>query len=420
MKLRIDTMIYGGSGIGRQADALITVPFTLPGETVEAQPIANTLGAAELVSVLEPSADRVSAPCPHFGPCGGCQYQHANYGAQVKIKLGILHDTLHAAGLTHLPETQVHIAEPWGYRNRIRLRIGTVDGVLRAGYNRRGSYEMLPIVECPIYAPLLFRAAEAVLTVAASFPAWVRKLAEVELFTTSDQSRLQITFFLRTERGIVLPAFCEQLKALVPELVGAGIVVVGESGKKDQPGKPWGAPGLNYRATDKEFWVSRGSFFQVNRFLVDELLSLVTTGRSGKLAWDLYAGVGLFSRTLAETFAEVIGVETIVNDLAAVLKGPGRQAVGATAADFLRNAALQREKPDLVVMDPPRAGVGLEVCELLGRIKAPEMVYVSCDPLTLARDLKAMVDSGYTVKEIHFVDLFPQTFHLETVVILNR
>jgi 23S rRNA (uracil1939-C5)-methyltransferase len=427
MKLRIDSMLYGGSGLGRAAtgsrdDYIVTVPFTLPGEIVEANAVAGNghIANGELVAIEQSSPNRIAARCQHFGACGGCQYQHAVYKAQAEIKQEILRDTLHAAELTNLPEPQLHTAEPWGYRNRIRLRVASVDGELRIGYNRRGSYEMLPIRECPISAPLLVRAAEAVLTVAATLPTWTRQLAEIEIFTDSDQSQLQITFFLRSDRSADLAAFCKHLKSLVPELAGAGVIVVGPSGRREQPGANWGAAGLKYHAAGHEYWVSRGSFFQVNRFLVDELVRLVTAGRSGTLAWDLYAGVGLFSRALAEGFTEIVGVETVVGDLAAVLKGNRRRAVGATAADFLRDAVLQRERPDLVVMDPPRAGLGPEVCEFLGRIKAPEMVYVSCDPITLARDLKVMVDSGYTVNAVHLVDLFPQTFHMETVVILNR
>ncbi|WP_263381903.1 23S rRNA (uracil(1939)-C(5))-methyltransferase RlmD [Granulicella arctica] len=415
MNIQIDTMIYGGAGTAPLPDGTtIAVPFTLPGEHVTIN------GHNEVSAILEASPDRVPAPCPHFGPCGGCQYQHATYPAQTRIKQTILHKTLATTGLTNLPETVIHTAEPWGYRNRIRLRVAIVDGTLRIGYNRRGTYEMLPIVACPISAPLLLRAAEAVLAAAAATQTWDRKLNEIELFTNSDQSSLQITFFLRTEKAIDLKAFCTQLKFTIPELAGAGITIVGESGRKDQPGANWGAAGLQYRAAGRDYWVTRGNFFQVNRFLVDALIALVTADRTGTLAWDLYAGVGLFSRILTETFTTVVGVETIVGDLANVLKGSTHRAVGSTVLDFLRMAILQRERPDLIVMDPPRAGIGLEACELLGRIQAPQMVYVSCDPVTLARDLKAMVDSGYTIQQLHQVDLFPQTFHMETVVLLTR
>jgi 23S rRNA (uracil1939-C5)-methyltransferase len=130
--------------------------------------------------------------------------------------------------------------------------------------------------------------------------------------------------------------------------------------------------------------------------------------------------VGLFSRALAKTFQQVVAVEAAANDLSKSFRGPGRRAVETTTAEFLRSAVVQRERPQLIVMDPPRAGVGAEVCALLARVAVPEIVYVSCDPATLARDLKSLVGTGYNLVELHMVDMFPQTFHLETVVILRR
>ena len=130
--------------------------------------------------------------------------------------------------------------------------------------------------------------------------------------------------------------------------------------------------------------------------------------------------MGLFSRALARAFQQVVAVEAAANDLSRSFKGPGKRAVETTTVEFLRSAVVQRDRPDLVVMDPPRAGVGSEVCRLLVRISAPEIVYVSCDPVTLAQDLKLLVAAGYNAAEIHMVDMFPQTFHLETVTILRR
>jgi 23S rRNA (uracil1939-C5)-methyltransferase len=190
--------------------------------------------------------------------------------------------------------------------------------------------------------------------------------------------------------------------------------------QKPRPLESWGATGLSYRAADEDYWISRGGFFQVNRFLIDELVRIVTADRNGQLAWDLYAGVGLFSRVLAKKFRQVVAVETAGTDLINSFKGPGKHAVEAMAVDFLRHAVIQRERPQLIVMDPPRAGVGADVCSFLARIAAPEMVYISCDPVTLARDLKMLVDAGYKLQEVHLVDLFPQTFHLETVVVLRK
>jgi len=182
----------------------------------------------------------------------------------------------------------------------------------------------------------------------------------------------------------------------------------------------WAADGLTYVVGDESYWVSRGSFFQVNRSMLDMLVKLVTADRSGQLAWDLYAGVGLFSRVLTKRFKEVTAVEAAADDLLRSFRGDGRHAIDATTFEFLQQAVLQRDRPDLVVVDPPRAGLGEEVCSLLARLRTPEVVYVSCDPVTLGRDLRQMVDSGYRLHELHLVDMFPQTFHQETVAVLSH
>jgi 23S rRNA (uracil1939-C5)-methyltransferase len=170
------------------------------------------------------------------------------------------------------------------------------------------------------------------------------------------------------------------------------------------------------------YWVPRSAFFQINRFLLPELLALVTGNRSGQLAFDLYAGVGLFSRALAARFSRVIAVEIAepAFTVLAATKLPNLHAVKATTLDFLRSAVLQRDRPDLVVLDPPRSGAGAEVCSLLARIAAPTLIYVSCSPETLPADLKTLTASGYTFAELHLFDLFPQTTHIETVTILTR
>lgn len=432
MKLRIEKMVYGGAGLayqteGEGAGKAVFVPFTLPGELVETRLTGNKGGFAdaELMQVVEASSDRVKPRCAHFGECGGCHDQHAKYEAQLELKAGILRETLKRAGLSELPEMQVHAGEPWEYRNRIRLRVAEVEGELRVGYLRRGSNDFLPVRMCLIAAPVLWRAAEALLKLAddANGVRWVRAAAEVEFFTTKDESALQMTVFVRQNRVSGFEAFCERLRELVPELVGVGVLMLKAEGSRwaERPRTiaAWGTEGLSYAAAGEKYWVGRGGFFQVNRFLVDELVRIVAAGRKGLMAWDLYAGVGLFSRALKVGFDEVVAVEAAADDLAKTFRGDGRRAVAATTVEFLRGAVMQRERPELVVVDPPRAGVGAEVCALLGRLGAKEIVYVSCDPVTLGRDLKAMVNCGYRINELHLVDLFPQTFHQETVVVLR-
>jgi len=185
-----------------------------------------------------------------------------------------------------------------------------------------------------------------------------------------------------------------------------------------------GSAGLTYRVAGETYWIQHGGFFQVNRFLVDELVTLVCADRGGSLAWDLFAGVGLFSKVLAKTFDQVIAVEfdgTAVSALTSGLAKAGahHRAVQASTLDFLRAAAVQRERPELIVLDPPRAGAGVEACELLLRLAPTTTVYISCDPTTLARDL-SVLQASYSIVALHLVDLFPQTSHQETVVVLQR
>jgi 23S rRNA (uracil1939-C5)-methyltransferase len=430
MQLHIEKNIYGGSGLARPTEgevrgAVVFVPLTLPGEVVDASvgPVKGGFADATLGHVVEPSPDRIAARCAHFGVCGGCQYQHATYPAQLEIKRGILQETLERAGLVSLPEIRVLAGEPWEYRNRIRLRVSTVDSQIRVGYLKRGSSEFLPVHMCPIAAPLLWRAAETLLGLEGDAARWVQSAEEVELFTNQDQNKMQLTLFLRKEYKGSFSNFCETLHAIFPELTGAGVALIeGNRGRKTQrfrQGARWGADGLAYTIGNESYWISRGSFFQVNRTLLNQFVDLITGGRRGKLAWDLYAGVGLFSQVLARSFTEVIAVEAAGSDLTRSFRGTGRRAIEATTVEFLRRAALERDRPQLVVLDPPRAGVGSEVCSLLLRVKPEEIVYVSCDPTTLGRDLKQMVDSGYTLHELHMVDMFPQTFHQETVAVLK-
>jgi 23S rRNA (uracil1939-C5)-methyltransferase len=440
MRLQIEKIVYGGAGLahedeGAEKGRAVFVPYTLPGEAVEAQVTTQASGYSEaaLLRVIESSPERVAAGCPHFGECGGCQLQHGKYAGQLRIKRDILRETLERAGVADLPEIEVHAGEPWGYRNRIRLRVATIDGEVRLGYNRRGGEEFLPVSECPIAAPLLLRAATELLRLCKAdknVERWMLAAVEVELFANADESKLLVNLFVRKQASARFVDLCERLKAVVPQLSGAGVAILAKdsaqrSRRMERPtaGVSWGATGLQYRVAGLDYWVSRGGFFQVNRYLVDEMVRVVTEGRGGRLAWDLYAGVGLFSRVLMRSFGQVVAVEgspTAAADLAQGLKGKGGRAVNSATADFLRDAVVQRERPELIVLDPPRAGAGSEVCELLARVKAPEIVYVSCDPVTLSRDLRWMVDSGYRLEQLHMMDMFPQTFHLEAVAVLRR
>jgi 23S rRNA (uracil1939-C5)-methyltransferase len=443
----IDRVLYSGNGLARtERGATVLVHFTLPNETVEAT-TSNASNETQLLCVLTPSPERVPAPCPHFGTCGGCHYQMASYPEQLRLKQSIFTDLLKTSGIDAVPEPTMHSAEPWGYRNRIRLRVARAvgggddtdtEGSLRLGYNRHATTEFLPITTCLIAAPVLWSTAKSLLAAAAEdrdVAYWLNATAEVELFCDHTMKRIQITFFCapRTKplfdsldrAAIALQAYAPQGVLITATAAAAFDSRTGPTGRIIAEA---GAPGLNYRVLDETYWITRGGFFQVNRFLLETLVELVCNNvdqpRAGALAWDLFAGVGLFSRVLARSFTQITAVEsnpTAVTDLRAALTKAGSPSTvhESTTLDFLHRAILDRDRPELIVLDPPRAGVGVEACELLTRIAAPTLVYVSCDPTTLARDLNAL-QPFYNVRALHLVDLFPQTFHLETVAILDR
>lgn len=378
--------------------------------------------------------------CPHFGTCGGCQYQDLAYAEQLRMKRARLAELLQEAGVDAPPNITLHSAEPYGSRNRIRLRIERIDGALRFGYNLRTTTDFLPITACPIAAPILIQTAEALLAIAATnrdVVYWLNATAEVELFTNDDLTRVQLTLFCaprtktppRSQPGHFAAAFTA-LQADAPQIVGVAAAAfdprIGPTGRTLAEA---GAAGLNYRVAvssqaAETYWITRGGFFQVNRFLLETLVEIVTPNRTGSLAWDLYAGVGLFSRVLARSFTKITAVEsnpTAAADLRTAISkmSPTSTVIESTTLDFLHRAVLDRDRPDLIVLDPPRAGVGAEVCQLLKRVAAPTLLYVSCDPTTLAHDL-ATLQPLYRIIALHLVDLFPQTLHLETVAMLER
>ncbi len=428
MKLRIEKAIYGGSGLarvggGELAGKTAFVPLTLPGELVEAHIIEDKRSFinAEVDAILEASHDRTPPDCPYFGSCGGCSYQHADYAHQVDIKAGILREALERAQLTSLPEIAALSRNPWNYRNRIRLHLQASPFALC--YRERRSNKLLAVERCPIAAPLLERAIATVTEIGASLRV-AEVCDEIEFFASDERSLLVSCFTGRSDRQAhaKFSEVCLALQQAMPELQG-GALFLAQGKQPPRLIQSWGEESLPYKAAGHGYRASLGSFFQVNRFLIDALVELVVAGRKGRLAWDLYAGVGLFARALANNFERVIAVESSpasTADLRHNLKGTSHRVVQASTLDFLRKQKPSLTPPDLVVVDPPRAGLGAAITASLSQIGPTEIVYVSCDPATLSRDLAALVNSGYDLRTISMVDMFPQTFHLESVSVLTR
>jgi 23S rRNA (uracil1939-C5)-methyltransferase len=433
MKLRIEKAIYGGAGLARINDGELAgktafVPLTLPGELVEANVTEDKRSflAAEADAILEPSLLRTTPACPYFGRCGGCSYQQSVYAHQLEMKTSILRETLERAEIVTVPTINAVSANAWHYRNRIRLHMQP--GPFQLCYRERRSHRLLAVAECPIAARLIEKAIAIVTELGT--PLNLGSFSdEVEFFTNKGEDVLLISFHTkRKSHGsrARLKEISEAFRERLPQLIGAGLFTA----KGNQPAtlvESWGEDSITYAAAEFGYRVSIGSFFQVNRFLVDALAELATTGQSGRLAWDLYAGVGLFARALTQTFERVIAVEAAPGsaaDLRRNLDGTSHRVIQATTLDFLRKqrpaSAKSATPPDLVVVDPPRAGLGSAITSLLGAIAPAQIVYVSCDPATLARDLAALLQFGYDLRTISMVDMFPQTFHLESVSVLTR
>jgi 23S rRNA (uracil1939-C5)-methyltransferase len=418
--VEITKPIYGGAFLARVEGKAIFVPLTLPGEQARIRVTQSKSGysTAEAVEIVAASPARVQPRCPHFGACGGCNYQHTGYETELALKQEILRETLERGGVAAPHEIETLAAEPWGYRNRIRMAF---DAEGRPGYRGRKSHGVIPISQCPIAAPLLVSAAQAAGEMLERVPPNLRP-AELALFCDAAESALMATFFAADTAGVRLDPLASALKERIPALTNAALAADGRPGRPARTLARWGADSITYAAAGFDYRVDQGAFFQVNRWLVDALVERVTAGASGRLAWDLFAGVGLFARRLTAGFEQVVAVESAPPALEALdenLKGTTGSGVRAATLDFLRSGTGP-ERPDFIVVDPPRTGLGADVTALLGALAAPELVYVSCDPATLARDLRALIASSYQIESVTLADLFPQTFHMETIVRLRR
>jgi 23S rRNA (uracil1939-C5)-methyltransferase len=424
--LRIEKWIYGGEGLAHHDGSTVFVPFVLPEEIVAVVPVERKkkFVRARLERVIEPSAARAAPRCRHFTICGGCDYQHATYEKQIEYKVQILRESLWRLGGMEWPgQILVHAGQPWEYRNRAQWKIRPLaeapavasnESPFGIGYFRPNSSALCAVEDCRILSPLLLKTLLA-LREALAKGALPRGLREVEAFANAGDSELLLTatFAPFPSRSAEV---ADRFHTAAPEILS----LLFNDATRDRM-ELFGPGFLEYETRGGTLRAGHLSFFQVNRFLVDELAEVVAAGAAaGELALDLFAGVGLFTLPLARRFQRVIAVEAnpaATRDL----------ENNARASDTveIRNVEVEtflekfKEAPNLVVLDPPRAGLTPRATAQLARL-APEMIlYVSCEPPTLARDLKVLCEA-YEISHVHLFDLFPQTFHLETVVRLRR
>jgi 23S rRNA (uracil1939-C5)-methyltransferase len=423
VNLTIEKLVYGGDGLARLPEGkTVFLPFVLPAEEISATIVQekSSFARATVDQVLKPSPYRVQPNCQYFAACGGCHYQHAGYTAQLENKRAILKETLLRNGkLDWKGEIITHSGEPWGYRNRSRLKVrGGADFAI--GYHRMGSHDLLPVKQCPISSPAINRVLAHVWEMgeAGKVPASIN---EIEFFADHADTKMVLEIYLAPDAP-EMHDFAAALQAKAPEIKGIAFFVesTGPEPGSEQPKYTVGDAALPYQVGEKSFRVSTGSFFQVNRYLVRELVQTVVGDFHGKIAMDLYAGVGLFATHLSKRFDQVFAVESAAASSADLQANAVKNVVPvlSTAEGFLPRCINMQ--PDLVVVDPPRAGLGAKVTQLLAALRVKRIVYVSCDPATLARDTRLFLETGYHVEEVHMVDLFPQTFHIESVVRLAR
>lgn len=390
IELITERLAYGGDAVARYDGLAVFIPFAAPREKllVRITELKKTFARAAIERVIEPSSVRTEPPCRYFGNCGGCQLQHLSYHAQLESKVAFVRDALKRIGRIDWPhEISIRSAAEFGYRSRAQV---TIDWQAhRVGFNRAYSNTVCDVESCPILVPELDQALASL------------RAAVVEAGVSAPREpRLSQIEMAAGESGIALePAF---------------------------EGLPEGR--LRLTAHDAVYSFGASTFFQSNAQLLDDLIDeAVGDGSTGSedLALDLYAGVGLFTIQMARRFKRVIGVESDTRTVKFALENIAANELtnvefqtSSVVAWLKRYLDAEPVRPDFVLLDPPRTGAA-EAIALVAKLKATRITYVSCDPTTLARDLRTLLDSGYELTRISAIDLFPQTYHVETVVALT-
>lgn len=384
LEVDIERILPGGVGLAHADGKTVFVSLAAPGDRVRVK-VERRQGDvlfASIEEILSPSPLRIEPPCPYFGRCGGCNFQQLTYEAQLAAKAGIIQDCLHRiARLSEVPEIVVTPSpNNWRYRMRATWQIDREERTV--GYYERGSRRVCDVADCAVL-----------------------------------QTELQEK--LEQVRATDWREFPRELKHLD--------VVVGEDGVSLAPAfADFYTNELSLTVRSEAYHYNAEAFFQVNPSLLGPLIDFALGDLSGETVLDLYCGVGLFTLPLARQFKKVTGIESNASAVRFARRNLQRaeltnvRVVAATVTDWFRNHSAVGGPIDLVLLDPPRAGAESAVIKGILDLQPARIVYVSCDPATLARDLKKLFAGGYGVGAIAAFDLFPQTHHVETVVHLNR
>lgn len=430
--MAIERLVFQGSGLGRLPDGrVVFVPYTAPGDVAEVR-VAETredFVRADLVQVVTPSSLRVAPPCRYYGNCGGCQWQHLEYAAQLRWKREILQELLARVGkLSGVPVSEpVAPAGPWEYRARAQFKIfaGTR---LHIGFHQRETQRVVDIDRCPLLDGRLNDVLRCLRSMRdPTLPKLFPRAREVWAAVGAGTGEAVVSLFGRTQDRAAIRLLFHRLQAEVPTLQGV-VLLDGDPRQHPRFVDRHGQGAITEQVGDCRFRVDATAFFQVSGRAAGILTRLVmeAAALSGtERVLDLYCGVGTFTVPLARLAREVVGIEA--SAAAATDAVHNLRANGCATARIVQAQveqvlpALAKEGPwDLVVLDPPRQGCSRRVLDAITEMAVPRVIYVSCDPSTLARDLGTLVPSGYRCLSLQPVDLFPQTFHLESIALLER
>ncbi len=419
---RIESVAFKGYGVARIHDKVAFIPHTVTGDEVWIEMIEEKkrYSMGRLVRIVEPSPWRVTPPCPSFGECGGCQWQHIDYSFQVKLKEEILKDLLNRfGGVKELPPVCVFPSpKPYAYRVRVQWKVyGKA-----MGYFREKSHHVADIQKCPVAHPLINRMLPWVRKMSSSFS----QIKETELNVSPDENKgVLILHSLAFERGT---------ERILKEFLRNHAMFKGIAIAKEEENILFGDPALNLTISlDQEeekknltFRISPGSFSQVNpgqnQTLIQTALDFSEVSREETLL-DLYAGVGNLTLPLAMGARKVFGIEENGRAIEDARFNAKRNEI--RNCDFIHGRVEEvlmhwrREIPDLIVLDPPRTGCKT-VLDQMVRLKPEKIVYISCEPTTFSRDLRLFTEKGYSLHKLGLIDMFPQTYHMEVIGLLQK
>ena len=457
MEVTIERILPGGLGIGHAEGRTVMVPLSIAGDRlrVEVERVKSTVSFARLVEIITPGPNRVEPPCPYFGRCGGCDFQQLNYQAQLDAKVHILSDCLRRiGGFESIPDFQiVPSPNPWHYRSRAQWQYDSIRK--RLGYFESGSRRVCDVSECAVLAPELQQTLERLRLRMheGSLPDEARDFRAV---VGDDDVSVAASVKSRDRNSSPTVREGSRVRGSSPTVregldLTLGANEVGE---------------VTRSIHGETYCLNAETFFQTNYDLLPKLIDAAMKDAVGELAIDLYCGVGLFTLPLARRFAHTAGVEAdemaasyarenlanggLVNaeianqnvgdwleealannsrdagfDFSRITAPPGPSRARRNIQVRTAGAAVQREaaapprRIDFILLDPPRTGAESRVIAGIIRLKPRRICYVSCDPATLARDLKKLLAGGYAIDTITAFDLFPQTHHVETVVHLS-